>query len=39
MTSLVGGSIVYHPVPLEKPASGNVQVCCSRPDTGVTLDL
>jgi ferredoxin-NADP reductase/MOSC domain-containing protein YiiM len=39
MTGLIGGSITYNPEPLEKPAPGNVLVCCSRPNAGVTLDL
>jgi len=39
MTGLIDGSIVYNPEPLEMPAPGNVLLCCSRPNTGVTLDL
>jgi ferredoxin-NADP reductase/MOSC domain-containing protein YiiM/ferredoxin len=39
MTGLIGGSIVYDPEPLERPAPGNVLVCCSQPNAGVTLDL
>ena len=39
MTGLIAGSVVYNPEPLEKPAPGNVLVCCSQPDAGVTLDL
>jgi len=39
MTGLIDGSITYNPEPLEKPAPGNVLVCCSHPDSGVTLDL
>jgi len=39
MTGLIAGSIVYNPDPLERPAPGNVLVCCSRPDADVTLDL
>ncbi len=39
MTSLIGGSIVYDPEPLERPAPGNVLVCCSQPDASVILDL
>jgi ferredoxin-NADP reductase len=39
MTGLIGGSILYNPEPLEKPATGNVLVCCSQPNAGVTLDL
>ena len=39
MTGLIAGSIAYNPEPLEGPAPGNVLVCCSQPNTGVTLDL
>ncbi|MFZ0958294.1 MAG: MOSC and FAD-binding oxidoreductase domain-containing protein [Candidatus Sulfotelmatobacter sp.] len=39
MTGLIDGSITYNPEPLEKPAPGNLLVCCSRPNAGVTLDL
>jgi ferredoxin-NADP reductase/MOSC domain-containing protein YiiM/ferredoxin len=39
MTGLIDGSIIYNPEPLEKPAPGNLLVCCSQPSAGVTLDL
>ena len=39
MTGLIDGAITYSPEPLEKPATGNVLVCCSQPSAGVTLDL
>jgi ferredoxin-NADP reductase/MOSC domain-containing protein YiiM len=39
MTGLIGGSVTYNPEPLEMPAPGNVLVCCSQPNAGVTLDL
>ena len=39
MTGLIGGSITYNPEPLERPAPGNVLVCCSQPNASVTLDL
>jgi ferredoxin-NADP reductase/MOSC domain-containing protein YiiM len=39
MTGLIGGSITYNPDPLERPAPGNILVCCSQPSAGVTLDL
>ena len=39
MTGLISGSITYNPEPLERPAPGNVLVCCSQPNEGVTLDL
>jgi ferredoxin-NADP reductase/MOSC domain-containing protein YiiM/ferredoxin len=39
MTGLIDGSITYNPEPLERPAPGNVLLCCSQPNAGVTLDL
>jgi len=39
MTGLIAGSVVYNPEPLERPATGNVLVCCSHPNANVTLDL
>src|ERR1700722_15239712 len=39
MTGLIGGSIIYNPEPLDRPAPGNVLVCCSQPNASVTLDL
>ena len=39
ITGLIGGTVTYSPEPLEGPAPGNVLVCCSQPDAGVTLDL
>ena len=39
MTGLIGGSVAYRPEPLEKPASGNVLVCCSQPEADVVVDL
>ena len=39
MTGLIGGSINYDPMPLEKPTDGNVLVCCSQPNEDVSLDL
>jgi MOSC domain-containing protein YiiM/ferredoxin-NADP reductase len=39
MTGLIDGSVSYNPKPLEGPASGNVLVCCSRPNENVILDL
>jgi ferredoxin-NADP reductase len=38
MTGLIGGSISYNPEPLERPAPGNVLVCCSQPHENVVLD-
>jgi ferredoxin-NADP reductase/MOSC domain-containing protein YiiM len=39
MTGLISGSILYAPEPLERPAEGNVLVCCSQPNSAVILDL
>ena len=39
MTGLIGGTISYNLEPLERPAAGNVLVCCSRPEANVILDL
>ena len=38
-TPLLAGDISYEPEPLEPPTSGQVLVCCARPDTDVVLDL
>jgi MOSC domain-containing protein YiiM/ferredoxin-NADP reductase/ferredoxin len=38
-SGLVSGSVVYRPEPLEKPADGNVLVCCSQPIGDVVIDL
>jgi ferredoxin-NADP reductase/MOSC domain-containing protein YiiM len=39
MTGLIDGSTTCNPEPLERPAPGNVLVCCSQPTAAVTLDL
>jgi ferredoxin-NADP reductase/MOSC domain-containing protein YiiM len=39
MTGLIGGSISYNPEPIERPAPGNVLICCSQPNMDVTVDL
>jgi ferredoxin-NADP reductase len=39
MTGLIGGSVTYNPEPLDRPAAGNVLVCCSQPEANITLDL
>jgi ferredoxin len=36
---LITGGVVYGPEPLDAPATGNVLVCCSRPDRDVVIDL
>jgi len=38
-SGLVSGEVVYGPEPLEKPADGNVLVCCSKPIRDVVIDL
>jgi ferredoxin-NADP reductase/MOSC domain-containing protein YiiM/ferredoxin len=39
ITGMIGGSVSYNPEPLERPASGNVLVCCSQPTADVVIDL
>ena len=36
---LVSGAVVYAPEPLDKPADGNVLVCCSQPGSDLVIDL
>jgi ferredoxin-NADP reductase/MOSC domain-containing protein YiiM/ferredoxin len=38
-SGLVSGSVVYGPEPLDKPADGNVLVCCSLPISDIVVDL
>jgi ferredoxin-NADP reductase/MOSC domain-containing protein YiiM len=38
-SGLVSGEVVYGPEPLDKPAEGNVLVCCSQPMRDVVVDL
>jgi ferredoxin-NADP reductase/MOSC domain-containing protein YiiM len=38
-SGLVSGSAVYEPQPLDKPADGNLLVCCSQPAGDVVIDL
>jgi ferredoxin-NADP reductase len=38
-TGLISGEVVYDPEPLDKPAAGNVLVCCSQPLGDVAIDL
>jgi ferredoxin-NADP reductase/MOSC domain-containing protein YiiM len=38
-SGLVSGEVAYGPQPLEKPADGNLLVCCSRPTRDVVIDL
>ncbi|MEO7715327.1 MAG: MOSC and FAD-binding oxidoreductase domain-containing protein [Capsulimonas sp.] len=39
ISGLISGSVSYRPEPLERPASGNVLVCCSQPAANVVLDI
>jgi ferredoxin-NADP reductase len=38
-SGLVSGAVDYRPAPLEKPADGNVLVCCSQPSGDIVVDL
>jgi ferredoxin-NADP reductase/MOSC domain-containing protein YiiM len=38
-SGLVWGAVAYEPQPLEKPADGNLLVCCSQPTGDVVIDL
>ena len=38
-SGLVSGTVVYAPEPLDKPAEGNLLVCCSQPTRDVVIDL
>jgi ferredoxin-NADP reductase len=38
-SGLVSGAVAYGPEPLDKPAAGNVLVCCSQPTRDVVIDL
>ena len=38
-SGLVSGAVVYSPEPLDKPAEGNILVCCSQPTRDVVIDL
>jgi len=38
-SGLVSGSVVYQPEPLDKPADGNLLVCCSQPTSDAVIDL
>jgi ferredoxin-NADP reductase/MOSC domain-containing protein YiiM/ferredoxin len=38
-TGLVSGAVAYGPEPLDKPAEGNLLVCCSQPIRDVVIDL
>jgi len=38
-SGLVSGAVIYGPEPLEKPADGNILVCCSQPIRDIVIDL
>jgi ferredoxin-NADP reductase/MOSC domain-containing protein YiiM len=38
-SGLVSGAVAYGLQPLEKPANGNILVCCSQPTRDVVIDL
>ena len=38
-SGLIAGSVSYQPEPLERPADGNLLICCSQPREEVMLDL
>jgi ferredoxin-NADP reductase/MOSC domain-containing protein YiiM len=38
-SGLVSGAVVYGPEPLDKPADGNLLVCCSKPAGAIVVDL
>lgn len=38
-SGLVSGRVSYDPAPLDAPASGNVLICCARPEGDVVIDL
>jgi ferredoxin-NADP reductase/MOSC domain-containing protein YiiM len=38
-SGLISGDVVYGPEPLDKPADGNLLICCSQPVGDVVIDL
>ena len=38
-SGLVSGAVDYQPQPLDRPAEGNLLVCCSRPTRDLVIDL
>jgi ferredoxin-NADP reductase/MOSC domain-containing protein YiiM len=38
-SGLIGGAVNYEPEPLERPAEGNLLICCSKPKGNVEIDL
>jgi len=39
ISRLMGGTVTYHPEPLERPSEDNVLICCSRPTAEVAIDI
>jgi hypothetical protein len=35
----VSGLVTYEPAPLDRPAEGNLLICCSQPVRDVVIDL
>jgi len=38
-SGLVSGAVAYGPEPLDKPAEGNILICCSQPNGDVVIDV
>jgi ferredoxin-NADP reductase/MOSC domain-containing protein YiiM len=38
-SGLISGAVAYEPPPLDKPADGNLLICCSQPVGDVVIDL
>ncbi|MGC2109859.1 MAG: MOSC and FAD-binding oxidoreductase domain-containing protein [Candidatus Korobacteraceae bacterium] len=38
-SGLISGSVTYQPEPLQKPAEGNLLICCSKPKEEIVVDL
>lgn len=38
-SGLISGAIAYEPKPLERPADGNLLICCSQPTRDLVIDL
>jgi ferredoxin len=39
VTPLLSGEVSYHPAPLERPAVGDVLICCAQPAIDIVLDM
>jgi ferredoxin-NADP reductase/MOSC domain-containing protein YiiM len=38
-TSLISGTVSYHPDPLQPPADGHILICCCQPEQELVVDL